>query len=200
MGTQFISAECATCFIYPTRINQKKIPELDKLRIFLYFITKDLIMWPFNRKEKKKKPAESIKKTEIPQVIEKTYAQWKQEFNKLEIENTEREDQCAKDGDSWQEMLVKTREIKEKMAHADKMMRKLQEPTLTYNKKWKGTKMELSNFIEIVFANKLTDLDGEGYYATETAKTDIIIRPSDIKENLYRDDFPYVLWFAKKQE
>lgn len=157
-------------------------------------------MWPFNRKKKKRKSAESSQKQEIPLTLEKTYAQWKQEYGRLEIENTEKEDQCAKDGDSWQEMLVKTREIKEKMAYADKMMRKLQEPTLTYNKKWKGSKMELSKFIEIVTANELSDLDGEGYYATETAKTDIIIRPSDIKENLYRDDFPYVLWFAKKQE
>lgn len=157
-------------------------------------------MWPFNRKKKKRKSAESSQKQEIPLTLEKTYAQWKQEYGRLEIENTEKEDQCAKDGDSWQEMLVKTREIKEKMAYADKMMRKLQEPTLTYNKKWKGSKMELSKFIEIVTANELSDLDGEGYYATETAKTDIIIRPSDIKENLYRDDFPYVLWFPKSHE
>lgn len=156
-------------------------------------------MWPFNRKKKKKKvkPENSENLQQIP---EKTYAQWKQEFNALEVENVEREDQCAKDGDTWQEMLVKTRDIKEKMAHADKMMRKLQEPSLTYNKKWKGTKMELAKFIEIVTANELSDMDGEGYYATETAKTDIIIRPSDIKENIYRDDFPYVLWFPKKNE
>ena len=158
-------------------------------------------MWPFNRKKKKvKKSAETDKTQEISLSLEKTYAQWKQEYSQLEIENAEKEDQCAKDGDSWQEMLVKTRETKEKMARADKMMRKLQEPTLTYNKKWKGTKMELTKFIEIVTANELSDLDGEGYYASETAKTDIIIRPSDIKENIYRDDFPYVLWFPKKNE
>ena len=157
-------------------------------------------MWPFKKRNKKTKPAESTEKKEIPQEIEKTYAQWKQEYNHLEIENAEKEDQCAKDGDSWQEMLIKTREIKEKMAYADKMMRKLQEPSLTFNKKWKGTKMELSKFIEIVTANELSDLDGEGYYATETAKTDVLIRPSDIKENVYRDDFPYILWFPKKQE
>ena len=155
-------------------------------------------MWPFKKKEKKAKPAESTKKKDIP--LEKTYAQWKQEYGRLEIENTEMEEQCAKDGDSWQEMLVKTREIKERMAKADKMMRKLQEPTLTYNKKWKGTKMELAKFIEIVTANELSDIDGEGYYASETAKTDIIIRPSDIKENIYRDDFPYILWFPKSHE
>lgn len=154
-------------------------------------------MWPFNRKKKKAKPENS---ENLQQISEKTYAQWKQEYNTLEIENIEREDQCAKDGDSWQEMLVKTRETKEKMAHADKMMRKLQEPTLTYNKKWKGAKMELSKFIEIVTANELMDMDGEGYYASETAKTDIIIRPSDIKEGIYREDFPYVLWFQKKNE
>ena len=154
-------------------------------------------MWPFKKKEKKNRKPEA---TEVQMVPEKTYGQWKQEYNHLEIENAEKEDQCAKDGDSWQDMLIKTREIKEKLAYADKMMRKLQEPSLTYNKKWKGTKMELSKFIEIVTANELSDLDGEGYYATETAKTDIIIRPSDIKENIYRDDFPYILWFPKKSE
>ena len=153
-------------------------------------------MWPFKKKEKKKKP--EVVETHV--VPEKTYAQWKQEYNALALENTELEEQCAKDGDSWQEMLIKTREVKEMMAMADKMMRKLQEPTLTYNKKWNGTKMELSKFIEIVTANELSDMDGEGYYASETAKTDIIIRPSDIKENIYRDDFPYILWFPNKDE
>ena len=155
-------------------------------------------MWPFNRKKKKRKPAESVKKTEIPQVIEKTYAQWKQEYNRLEIENTEKEEQCAKDGNSWQEMLIKTREIKEKMAYADKMMRKLQEPSLTYNKKWKGKKMELEDFIAASVSKEIVDTDGEGYYATETAKTDVIVRPSDILENIYRVDFPYVLWIPKQ--
>ena len=149
-------------------------------------------MWPFNRK-KKNKPEE----TEIITVPEKTYGQWKQEYNALELENTELEEQCAKDGNSWQEMLIKTREIKEKMARADKMMRKLQEPSLTYNKKWKGTKMELEKFIDAALSKSFIDSDGEGYYATETAKTDIIIRPSDITENIYRTDFPYVIWFNK---
>ncbi len=152
-------------------------------------------MWLFNRKKKQ----ENTEKETVT-LPEKTYAQWKQEYNQLEIENAELEDECAKEGLDWSVMLYKTTEVKKKMARADKMMRKLQEPSLTYNKKWKGTKMELSKFIEIVTANELSDLDGEGYYATETAKTDILIRPSDIKENIYRDDFPYVLWFPKKSE
>lgn len=157
-------------------------------------------MWPFKKKKSVRKSAETSKKQEIPLTLEKTYAQWKQEYNQLEVENAELEDECAKEGLDWLVMLAKTKDVKERMAKADKMMRKLQEPTLTYNKKWKGTKMELSKFIEVVTANELSDLDGEGYYAAETAKTDILIRPSDIKENIYRTDFPYVLWFPKKQE
>jgi hypothetical protein len=151
-------------------------------------------MWPFKKKEKKKKP--EVVETHV--VPEKTYAQWKQEYGRLEIENTEKEDQCAKDGDSWQEMLIKTREVKEKMAYADKMMRKLQEPTLTYNKKWKGKKMELEDFVAASVSKEIIDTDGEGYYATETAKTDVLVRPSDIAENIYRTDFPYVLWIPKQ--
>ena len=53
-------------------------------------------MWPF---KKKRKPAESIEKSEIPLEIEKTYAQWRQEYNALEIQNSEAEDLCAKEGD-----------------------------------------------------------------------------------------------------
>lgn len=152
-------------------------------------------MWPFKKKTKKTKKTE----TEVVTVPEKTYAQWKQEYETLKLENAEREEQCAKDGNTWQEMLLKTKGIKDKMAYADKMMRKLQEPTLTYNKKWKGVKMELNKFIELAKAREIIDTDGEGYYSTETAKTDVIIRPSDIIEDIYRTDFPYVQWIPTPQ-
>lgn len=151
-------------------------------------------MWPFNRK--KKKQSEKIAK--VQQIPDKTYAQYKEEYRQLEIENMEKEDQCAKDGVPWNEMLVKTRNIKEKMAEIDKKMRKIQEPTLTYNKKWKGKKILLDDFISASLAKEITDTSGEGYYAAETAKTDIKIYPSDIIENIYRTDFPYVLWFEKQ--
>ena len=154
-------------------------------------------MWPFRKKTKKVKPAESAEKNEIPP--EKTYAQWKQEYNTLEIQNAELEEQCAKEGLDWMVMLAKTKDVKEKMAKADKMMRFLQEPLLVYNKKWNGVKMELGKFVELSIGKEMFDRDGEGYYATETAKTDIIIRPSDIIENIYRKDFPYVIWFPNKE-
>ena len=148
-------------------------------------------MWPFKKKDKKAEtPAEALP--------EKTYAQYREEFRQLEVENSEMEDQCARDGSSWQDMLIKTRDIKEKMAHADKMMRKLQEPALIYNKKWKGRRLPLDDFISASTAKEITDTSGEGYYATETAKTDIRIYPSDVLENIYRTDFPYVLWFGKE--
>ena len=172
-------------------------PELESFRIFLYININEKIMWPFKKRNKKTKPAESAEKKEIPQEIEKTYAQWRQEYNALEIQNSEAEDLCAKEGDDWLVMLHKTAEIKQKMAHADKMMRKLQEPSLTYNKKWKGKKMELEDFIAASIAKEIIDTDGEGYYATETAKTDVLVRPSDIIENIYRTEFPYVLWIPK---
>lgn len=152
-------------------------------------------MWPFNKRTKKVKPAESTEKNEIP--LEKTYAQYKEEYRQLEIDNTEQEEQCAKDGLTWQEMLIKTREIKDRMAEIDKKMRKIQEPSLTYNKKWKGKKLLLEDFIISAVAKEITDTSGEGYYASETAKTDVRVYPSDIIENIYRTDFPYVLWIEK---
>ena len=154
-------------------------------------------MWLFKKRNKKAKPAESEEKKEIP--LEKTYAQWKQEYNALEIQNAEAEDLCAKEGEDWLIMLRKTAEIKQKMAHADKMMRKLQEPSLTFNKKWKGKKMELEDFVSASLSKEIVDTEGEGYYATETAKTDVLVRPSDIIENIYRTEFPYVIWFPKNK-
>ena len=44
-------------------------------------------------------------------------------------------------------------------------------------KKWKGKKMELEDFVAASVAKEIVDADGEGYYATETAKTDIIHGP-----------------------
>lgn len=157
-------------------------------------------MWPFSKKKKKfRKSAKSSEKTEIPLEIEKTYAQYKEEYRQLEEENAEQEDQCAKDGIGWTEMLIKTRGIKERMAYTDKMMRKIQDPSLTYNKKWKGKRLLLEDFINASISKEITDGSGEGYYMTETAKTDIRVFPSDITENIYRTDFPYVLWIEKQQ-
>ena len=194
-GTRYISAVYAACIIYPIRTRKIKSRILDNVRFFLYLNVKNRIMWPFKKKKKKVKPAESIEKTNIPP--EKTYAQLKEEYRALENINQDLEDECAKEGLSWNDMLVKTRDIKEQMASVDKRMRKIQEPSLSYGKKWKGKRYELEDFISMCVAKELVDYDGFGYYATETAKTDVMVYPSDITENMYRTDFPYVLWFNK---
>lgn len=154
-------------------------------------------MWPFNKKKKKK----AVAKVERPvqAVPEKTYAQLKEEYRALENINTDLEDEYAKEGLDWHAMLVKTRDIKEQMAIVDKKMRKIQEPSFTYNKKWKGKKLELEDFVAASVSKEIVDTDGEGYYATETAKTDVLVRPSDILENIYRTEFPYVIWFPKNK-
>ena len=152
-------------------------------------------MCPFNKK--KTVPENTAK---LQQITDKTYAQLKEEYRQLEIENAEQEDKCAKEGLDWTDMLLKTRDIKEKMAYVDKMMRKIQEPSLIYNKKWKGKKILLEDFISASVAKEITDSSGEGYYATETAKTDVRIYPSDITQNIYRAEFPYIIWFENKQE
>lgn len=196
MDIQSTNAGYAICITSHIKTKRKiTAPELDKFLDFLYIKTKEMNMWPFKKKESKK----NTENIELQNLTEKTYTQLKHEYNVLEIENAEKEDQCAKEGDTWQEMLIKTKGIKEKMAHIDKMMRKIQEPSLIYNKKWKGRKMELEDFIAASIAKDIADMDGEGYYATETAKTDIRIYPSDIIENIYRTEFPYVLWIPSSE-
>ena len=55
----------------------------------------------------------------------------------------------------------------------------------------------IEDFKEMCEAEVLMDSDGFGEYATETSKSDVEILPSDVKENLIRNDFPYVIWFNK---
>ena len=52
-------------------------------------------------------------------------------------------------------------------------------------------------FIELVNDGIFTVDDGFGYYATEDAKSDIYIYPSDIQEKIYRSDFTHIIWLNK---
>lgn len=82
----------------------------------------------------------------------------------------------------------------------DKLIRLKEDPVVTYGKEWSGKLYEIEKFKELCGENEqiLTDEDGIGYYATETSKSNIIVKPSDFAyENMIRKDFTHVLWFNK---
>lgn len=103
---------------------------------------------------------------------------------------------CQK-GLSYEEFCNQSRNVKEKLYFIGKYKRLKQDPTVEYGKEWQGETIELENFIKLAKSGSIEDSDGYGYYATETSKSDILIMPSDVKENLIREDFSHVIWFEK---
>ena len=103
-------------------------------------------------------------------------------------------DECAKEGLSYNEFCVKAKTLKEQIYLIEKHIKVKEEPTIEYGKEWKGKLLTLENFIEKAKNLELKDVDGIGYYATETTKSNIIVCPSDILENIYRTDFTHILW------
>lgn len=127
----------------------------------------------------------------------KTYEELLREDDKLSKEYEELSDTCAKEGLSYMEFSEKAKPVKEKLYFISKYIRLKKSPSVEYGKEWKGDFYTLDRFISIVKNSGFIDDDGFGYYATENSKSDIMIYPSDIKENIYRNDFTHIIWFNR---
>lgn len=127
----------------------------------------------------------------------KTYKELLRANERLGKELTEKEDECAKKGLKWEEMLVETKDIRALIAENDRKLRNMQDPTMQFGKNWAGDLMTLENFVNSVENGFFVDNDGYGRYATETGVSDIRVYPSDILDNDYRHDFSHVMWFNK---
>ena len=117
------------------------------------------------------------------------------EENKLRAKYNEIEEECVKQGLNFEEFCEKAKNEREGLYFIRKYKRLLVNPTVEYGKEWKGELYTIEQFKEMVKNGELTDEDGYGYYATQTSKSDLIIEPSDILENIVRDDFSHVIWF-----
>lgn len=130
----------------------------------------------------------------------KQYKEYIKENEKLSKQLAEKENECAKNGMSWDDMFKETLDIRIKITENDRQARLIQSPTMTFGKKWAGDLMSIERFIEDSKKETITDNDGYGKYATETGVSDIYIYPSDILEDKYRTDFSHVIWFNKVKE
>ena len=130
-------------------------------------------------------------------ISKKTYKELEKEQKNLEFEYSAIEDDCAKKGLSYNEFCEKAHDVKEKLYFLSKYKRLKSEPTVTYGKEWKGETMPFEKFKKECENSYLTDDDGIGYYATKEAKSNIEIIPSDILENIYRNDFTHVIWMNR---
>ena len=128
---------------------------------------------------------------------EKTYEELVKDFETLNNEYNTIQDDCARKGLPYNEMLEAAKDVLEKLSEISRQMRLKQEPTITYKRQKGGNKYPLQDFIDMCNDRVLTDYDGFGIYATEKGVSDIEIYPSDIEYNEYRKDFTHVIWYNK---
>lgn len=122
------------------------------------------------------------------------------ESKKIEKKIKEDEENLAKEGVSFEDMIEKTREDRIKLFKLSKEMRLIQDPGFQPKKKWKGKFMTMENFIKMCNEENITDEDGYGFYTDKKVVTDIKIFPSDIMTEMYRKDFTEILWFFYADE
>lgn len=129
---------------------------------------------------------------------DKTYDELVKCLNRLEAEYNSIEEQCLKDNLTFDEFCNKAHDVKEGIYFIHKYMRIKATPSITYGKEWNGKLVTLEDFKKGCETGFYGDEDGIGYYATESSKSDVTAMPSDFTENIYREDFPYILWFDNK--
>lgn len=122
------------------------------------------------------------------------------EAKKIEKKIKEEEENLAKEGVSFEDMIEKTREDRVQLFKLSKEMRLIQDPGFQPKKKWKGKFMTMENFIKMCNEENITDEDGYGFYTDKKVVTDIKIFPSDIMTEMYRKDFTEILWFFYADE
>lgn len=127
----------------------------------------------------------------------KTYQDYKNEYEKLLKKVKEQEDECAKKGISFEDMIAQTTDNRIQLSKISQEMRLLQDPVMQFGKQWKGEYYTLEEFVRTCEMDGFTDDDGFGYYATEKGKSDILIYPSDVIDGKVRTDFSHVIWFSQ---
>ena len=131
--------------------------------------------------------------------MEKEYKELKDRNEQLQKEYLTRQNELAKKGVNWEDMTNELRPIREEIWLNEKRMRLAKDPALSFGKKWKGKTYTLEEFSNMSKSGEITDNDGYGFYATELAKSDIEIYPSDVLTEMVRTDFPNVIWFKTEK-
>lgn len=128
---------------------------------------------------------------------DKTEIELLREEERLEEQLDTISDECVKEGLSYDEFRKRAYDVKKALYFISKELRLRKAPTVEFGKHWQGDTFTMEEFIDAVNSGLFVDSDGYGYYATDNGKSDIYIYPSDIKENMYRNDFTHVIWFNK---
>jgi hypothetical protein len=127
----------------------------------------------------------------------KTYEELVRELNRLENKYDEISDECAEEGISYNEFCKRAHDVKKDIYFISKYVRLKKDAIVEFGKEWDANIYTIEQFISLVKNGGFVDSDGYGYYATDNGKSDIIIYPSDIIENIYRKDFTHIIWFNR---
>ena len=127
----------------------------------------------------------------------KSYDELLREEERLKEKLKKIEEQCLKDGLPFDAFEKKAKKEAEDLYFIGKYKRLRVQPTIEYGKEWRGDYYTIEQFKDMVKNDLFVDEDGYGYYATVNSKSDIPILPSDVKENIIREDFTHVIWFGR---
>ena len=126
-----------------------------------------------------------------------TLDELKSKKSELERAYNDKENECLKNGLSWDAACEKLKPIAIELYFIDKYMRVKKDPSMAFGRKWKGSLITIEKFQEMAKNGQINDSDNLGYYATEKGQSDIEIYPSDVEAGIMRDDFYYVRLYKK---
>jgi hypothetical protein len=79
----------------------------------------------------------------------------------------------------------------------DLLGNELEEKDIKWSKKDYGDLFTIEKFIEHCKCGALIDYDGHGNYATKDLVSNIIVRPSDVKNGTILKKYKYIMWYNK---
>lgn len=124
-----------------------------------------------------------------------TYDELKTKMDNLLKERDEIMNDCAKKDLKFDEFMEKARDVSEELYYLMKAIRVVQSPIMEYGKTWKGETITIETFIENCKNGIYDDYNCEAYYATDNAKSNIRVFPSDFETEYYRNDFTHIIVF-----
>lgn len=134
-------------------------------------------------------------KNDIMNLLYLTYEEIKSKMDNLLRERDSIMNDCAKKDLKFDDFMEKARDVSEELYYVTKAIRVVQSPIMEYGKTWKGETITIENFIEKCKNGVYTDDNCEAYYATDNAKSDIRVFPSDFDTDYYRNDFTHIIVF-----
>jgi hypothetical protein len=133
--------------------------------------------------------------------MEKSLKKQRKVWKKLVKDGSKRSDKFQKNFDNSTFDFIKFERgceeaFGQEAREASKHLRRTKKAKLTQQPDY-GDLFTMKDFKDNVACGGFIDYDGYGEYATKEMVSDVTIYPSDIRANIYRDDFTHVMWYNR---